>query len=204
MGFGGGGGSDGTKAHVHTNASGQGGALDSTSLLNSSTLASQISGMSLVLDESITGSNTSPIESSTFDAYDNLLVYIKLLGNNTSSSHHLRFNSDATGIYNQIRVINDTYSSAVSQTGILLGNINLTSSVWQQSEIYIKNRTDAEKLVFWKTMDIAGDQTAIPNYNYGGGKYVSNDRVTSLEFVKTGTYGSDGMVLRIYGWNDAT
>ena len=35
---GGGGGSTGVSAHVHTNASGEGGALDSTTLLNSDTL----------------------------------------------------------------------------------------------------------------------------------------------------------------------
>jgi hypothetical protein len=40
MSFGGGGGSTGVTAHKHTNASGEGGSLDSTSLINNAPLFS--------------------------------------------------------------------------------------------------------------------------------------------------------------------
>ena len=42
MSFGGGGGSTGVTAHKHTNASGEGGSLDSTSLINNASLFSLV------------------------------------------------------------------------------------------------------------------------------------------------------------------
>ena len=42
MSFGGGGGSTGVTAHKHTNASGEGGSLDSTSLINNAPLFSLV------------------------------------------------------------------------------------------------------------------------------------------------------------------
>ena len=45
MSFGGGGGSTGVTAHKHTNASGEGGSLDNTSLINDSPLFSLVVGL---------------------------------------------------------------------------------------------------------------------------------------------------------------
>ena len=42
MSFGGGGGSTGVTAHVHTNASGEGGSLDTSSLINNAPLFSMM------------------------------------------------------------------------------------------------------------------------------------------------------------------
>ena len=42
MSFGGGGGSSGITAHVHSNASGEGGSLDNTTLINDALLSSRI------------------------------------------------------------------------------------------------------------------------------------------------------------------
>lgn len=45
MSFGGGGGAVGVSAHKHTNASGEGGSLDSTTLMNDGSLFAQIVGL---------------------------------------------------------------------------------------------------------------------------------------------------------------
>jgi len=103
MGFSGGGGAGGqTVAHLHTNAAGQGGPLDSTSLLNVATLASQLGAMEPLLDYEAAvaeGSHTFTLPSAIDFDDDSYLLLVIDLGSTASFALELGVNGITSATY---------------------------------------------------------------------------------------------------------
>jgi len=193
-----GGGTSGITAHVHTNAAGQGGALDDTTLCNAATLLSQLGNWRELARTKLTVAGD--VIDVSFTARENLMVLMHII-NVTDPRVAMTFNGD-TG--NNYAYRNSEDGSAdttqINQPDLRITQVSLGQGLSTQLTILIRNIGASPKLVW-------SDQVGVGTAGAGNatmrrllrGKWVnSSDQINQITATNTRAghdYGIDSEII---------